>query len=72
LGSRILAVAAINVIDFLLAILIALASWHLFEKHFVRLKELFRHLMVTVRDRSHYLQRASRASWRGFVRIAVP
>ncbi|HXB68850.1 MAG TPA: acyltransferase [Candidatus Acidoferrales bacterium] len=41
LGNKVLAVAAVNGIALLLVVLIALASWHLFEKHFLKLKELF-------------------------------
>jgi peptidoglycan/LPS O-acetylase OafA/YrhL len=38
--SKILAIVMLNVIDISLAVAISLASWHLFEKHFLKLKEL--------------------------------
>ena len=41
LGSKILAVLAIYVVVLVLVVLLSLTSWHLFEKHFLRLKELF-------------------------------
>jgi len=41
LGSKILAVLSIYVVVFALVILISLTSWRLFEKHFLKLKELF-------------------------------
>ena len=42
LHSRILAVVVANGVALLLSIVTALASWHLFEKHFLKLKELVR------------------------------
>ena len=41
LGSKALAVVAVNSIVVFLMILVALASWHLLEKHFLKLKDRF-------------------------------
>jgi peptidoglycan/LPS O-acetylase OafA/YrhL len=40
LGNKFLAIVSLNAIAFALAIAIALASWNLFEKHFLKLKDL--------------------------------
>ena len=40
LGNKLLAIIAVNGIAFLIAIAIALASWNLFEKHWLKLKDL--------------------------------
>lgn len=40
LGSKVLAIVAVNGIAFAVAIVIALASWNLFEKHWLKLKDL--------------------------------
>lgn len=40
LGNKFLAIVAVNGIAFVIAIAIALASWNLFEKHWLKLKDL--------------------------------
>ncbi len=40
LGNKLLAIIAVNGIAFLIAVAIALASWNLFEKHWLKLKDL--------------------------------
>jgi peptidoglycan/LPS O-acetylase OafA/YrhL len=40
LNSRIWAAVTVNIVAFVVAVCIALASWHLFEKHFLRLKDV--------------------------------
>lgn len=52
LKSRLLAILAVNGIGFSLAILIALLSWHLFEKQLLKLKELPALQYITAHKRS--------------------
>jgi peptidoglycan/LPS O-acetylase OafA/YrhL len=40
LGNRFAAIVAVNAIAFIIAIAIALASWNLFEKQWLKLKDL--------------------------------
>ncbi|MCU1243008.1 MAG: putative acyltransferase [Candidatus Acidoferrum typicum] len=40
LGNKFVAIITVNGVAFLIAIAFALASWHLFEKHWLRLKDL--------------------------------
>jgi peptidoglycan/LPS O-acetylase OafA/YrhL len=40
LGNKFAAIVAVNGVAFVIAIAIALASWHLFEKHWLKLKDL--------------------------------